>query len=73
MAAVAILKIRKIATSPNGTTNFDEIWHADASRPSPPNSHIKVILLSITLSFRRRDGGYSITFLRFLLFLIHGC
>ena len=31
MAAAAILKIRKIAVSPQQTTNFDDIWHDDES------------------------------------------
>ena len=36
MAMVAIFKkIRKIMIYRNGLTDFDEIWHDDASRPTP--------------------------------------
>jgi len=31
-------------------------------------NHKKVILLSITLTFRQRDGGYSVTF--FMIFAV---
>jgi len=43
MVAAAILKTQKVTISRNGLTDFDEIWHVDASRPSiglcQPASH----------------------------------
>jgi len=42
MAAAAIIKIRIIAISPQGSTNFDNIWHSDATEPSRDCQQIKI-------------------------------
>jgi len=41
MAAVAILKIQKIAISPQQKTDFDDIWYSDAYCPSEHRQPIK--------------------------------